>query len=77
MPTRTLFSVIEVTPASGEPYCYVNWHHDLEGLMEVVNPNGEMTDKLIDIAEEILDASPDDDEEDALELSNGECHGDV
>ena len=54
MKTRMLFSVIEVTEASGESRCQVDWHPELYAILDEISPNAEITDRLIDIAEEIL-----------------------
>jgi hypothetical protein len=51
---RVLFSVIEVTDGVGSSHMEIDWHHDLYPILEVISPNGKMTDRVIDIAEEIL-----------------------
>lgn len=53
---RTLFSVIQVTGSDGSTTYEVDWHPDLYPVLEMIGPNGEMTDKIIDLAEEISNA---------------------
>lgn len=53
---RTLFSVIEVTLPNGNKEIELDWHRDLYPALDELSPNGEITDKVIDIAEELLSA---------------------
>ena len=50
---RTLFSVIEVGEGVTRHY-EVDWHPDLSEVLDEVSPNGELTDKIIDLAEGLL-----------------------
>lgn len=59
---RTLFSVIEITNPDGEKYTCVNWHHDLLPALDEINPNGQTTDKIIDIADDLVHHFDDDEE---------------
>lgn len=54
--TRTLFSVVEVTDKDGARHCEVNWHVDLYGPLDEISLNAELTDKIIDMAEDLLEA---------------------
>ena len=56
---RTLFSVIEVIDAVGSRTFEVDWHPALYPILDEVSPNYQFTDKLIDIAETLLDDSND------------------
>lgn len=56
---RTLFSVIEVTDAVGSRTFEVDWHPDLYPLLDEASPDGKITDKMIDIAETLLDSADD------------------
>jgi hypothetical protein len=58
---RTLFSVEEVTPAEGEKYFEVSWLPDLHPALNELSPNGEITDKIIDIADDLIHAFEEDD----------------
>jgi hypothetical protein len=53
---RALFTVIEVTSDDGSVHMEVNWHPDLYPVLDEISPNAELTDRLIDIAEEITEA---------------------
>ena len=59
---RTLFSAIEVTLPNGDKEIELDWHPDLYPVLDELSPNGEITDKVVDIAEELIHAF---DEEDA------------
>lgn len=54
MGTRTLFSVVEMFDKDGR-YFMVDWHPDLHALLDELSPNGELTDKIINFAEELLE----------------------
>jgi hypothetical protein len=56
---RTLFSVIEVTDAVGVRSFEVDWHPELYPLLDEVSPDGQITDKLVGIAETLLDGTND------------------
>lgn len=56
---RTLFSVIEVTDAVGSRTFEVDWHPALYPILDEASPDGQITDKLIDIAETLLDDTDD------------------
>ena len=51
---RTLFSVIEVVDGDGRHF-EVEWHPALYDFLSVASPNGELTDKLINFSEEMID----------------------
>ncbi len=51
--TKTLFSVIEVIDNRGEKSVQVDWHPELYSVLDAISPNGEITDRIIDIAEEL------------------------
>lgn len=53
---RTLFSVIEVIDGVGSSSMEVDWNPDLYAVLDEIAPNGEVTDRIIDIAEEIAGA---------------------
>lgn len=53
---KTLFAVMQ----SADGTIYVDWHPD---LYSAVDPDGKTTDRVIDIAEELLSAENDDDED--------------
>jgi len=53
--SRTLFSVIEVT-GDGDRHCEVDWHRDISSVLDEISPNYEFTDKIIDMAEDLLTA---------------------
>lgn len=57
---RTLFSVIETTCGDERPTFEVDWHRDMYPILDDVSPNGEVTDRIVDIAEELT--QPDDEE---------------
>jgi hypothetical protein len=59
---RALFSAIEVTLSDGTKQIELDWHRDLYPVLDELSPNGEITDKIVDIAEELIRAF---DEEDA------------
>ena len=56
---RTLFSVIEVTDAVGSRSFEVDWHPDLYPILDDASQDGQITDKLIGIAETLLDDTDD------------------
>ena len=56
---RTLFSVIQTTDAEGNSFCQVDWHQDLYSVLDEITPEGVLTDRLIDLAEELLQAEED------------------
>jgi hypothetical protein len=58
---RTLFSVIEVTLPNGDKQIQLDWHCDLYPALNELSPNGEITDKVIDIAEELIHAFDEED----------------
>lgn len=47
---KTLFSVLQ----SDDGIIQVDWHPDLYPALDVLSPNGEVTDRVIDVAEELL-----------------------
>jgi hypothetical protein len=51
---RVLFSVIEVTNREGERTFEVDWHRDMYPILDEAYANGQMTDRLIELAEELL-----------------------
>jgi hypothetical protein len=51
---KTLFSVIQTTDAEGHSFCQVDWHPDLYEVVDAQTPEGVLTDRLIDLAEELL-----------------------
>lgn len=53
---RILFSAVEVTLADGSKQIELDWHPDMYPALEELGPNGEFTDKVIDLAEELLHA---------------------
>jgi len=53
---RTLFSAIEVTLSDGSKQIELDWHSDMYPALDELSPNGEMTDKIVDIAEELIHA---------------------
>ena len=53
---RTLFSVTEVTLPDGTKAMEVDWHRDLYPALDELSPNGEITDKIVNIAEELIHA---------------------
>lgn len=57
---RVLFSVIQVTAKAGGTWMEVEWNHDLYPVLEHINPDGELTDRIVDLAEEVV-RGPDDD----------------
>lgn len=56
---RTLFSVIEVADAVGSRTFEVDWHPALYPILDEASPDGQITDKLIGIAETLLDDTDD------------------
>ena len=52
---KTLFSVIQTTDAEGYSFFQVDWHPDLYPVLEEMSPEGVLTDRLIDLAEELMD----------------------
>jgi hypothetical protein len=52
---KTLFSVIQTTDAEGKSFFQVDWHPDLYPTLEEMTPEGVLTDRLIDLAEELMD----------------------
>ena len=56
---RTLFSVIEVTDAVGSRSFEVDWHPDLYPILDEASPDGQITDKLISVAETLLNSTDD------------------
>jgi len=63
-PKRALFSVVQGTGNDGETFLYVDWAPELYPALDQLSPDGQITDRLIDTANELLHAF-DDDEEDA------------
>lgn len=59
---RTLFSAIEVTLDDGSKQIELDWNPDLYPVLDELSPNGEITDKVVDIAEELIHAADDDDD---------------
>lgn len=55
---KTLFSVIQTTDAEGHSFFQVEWHPDLYPVLDEMSPEGVLTDRLIDLAEELMDESP-------------------
>jgi hypothetical protein len=53
---KTLFSVIQTTDAEGHSFFQVEWHKDLYPTLEEMTPEGVLTDRLIDLAEELVGA---------------------
>lgn len=51
---RVLFSVEEVTEETGEVTMQVIWHPEIRVRLDDISPNYAYTDKLIDLAEEIV-----------------------
>lgn len=51
---KTLFSVIQTTDAEGNSYFQVDWHPDMPPILDDIFPEGKMTDRLIDFAEELI-----------------------
>jgi hypothetical protein len=51
---RTLFSVIEVISNDGEKSFEVEWHPEMYPFLDEAYANGQMTDRLIELAEELL-----------------------
>ena len=49
---KILFSVVQ----ESDNTLAIEWHSDLYPVLDEILPNGEMTDRIIDIAEEILEA---------------------
>lgn len=52
---KTIFSVIQTTDAEGHSFFQVDWHPDLYPVLEEMTPEGVLTDRLIDLAEELMD----------------------
>lgn len=52
--SRTLFSVIHVTGDNGETWMQVDWNPDIYEALDRLGPNGELTDRLVDMAEELV-----------------------
>lgn len=50
----TLLSVIEVTDKAGAKSFEVDWHSTMYPILDDVSPNGEITDRIIDLVEEIM-----------------------
>ena len=51
---KTLFSVIQTTDAGGHSFFQVDWHPDLYPVLDEMTPEGVLTDRLIDLAEELI-----------------------
>ena len=51
---KTLFSVIQTTDADGHSFFQVEWHPDMYPVLDDILPEGKMTDRLIDFAEELV-----------------------
>lgn len=51
---KTLFSVIQTTDAEGHSFFQVDWHPDLYSALDEMTPEGVLTDRLIDLAEELV-----------------------
>lgn len=51
---KTLFSVIQTTDADGNSFFQVDWHPDMYPILDEIYPEGKMTDRLIDLAEELM-----------------------
>lgn len=62
MNRKTLFSVIQAEDGTLQ----VMWHPDLYPRLDSVSPNGEMTDRIIDIAEELMAEPCDDADEEVV-----------
>ena len=50
---KTLFSVIQTTDTEGHSFFQVEWHPDLYPVLDEMTTKGVLTDRLIDLAEEI------------------------
>jgi len=59
MSTRTLFSMVEVTARDGSTSLQVDWHPGLYPALDELSPDGKITDRIIDTAEELLHAFDD------------------
>ena len=53
---KTLFSVIQTTDADGNSFFQVDWHPDMHPLLDDMIPEGQMTGRLINLAEELISA---------------------
>jgi predicted sugar kinase len=53
---RTLFSVIEITDKDGQKSFEVDWHPTMYSILDDKSPNGEVTDQIINLAEELTDS---------------------
>jgi len=49
-----LFTVLEITEANGDKSLTVDWNDDLYPALAEVSPEGEFTDRVIDLAEELM-----------------------
>lgn len=61
--TRTLFSVIEVIRPGGHIEMELEWHPSLYSRLDEIAPGGEFTDRILDLASEIMADINGDDEQ--------------
>ena len=47
--------MIQTTDAEGHSFFQVEWHPDLYPVLDEMTPEGVLTDRLIDLAEELMD----------------------
>ena len=51
-----LFSVVRFIQEDGLQWSEVDWHPTLYPVLDQISPNGEVTDQLVGIGDELIDA---------------------